>query len=108
MNLWQRIKFLLLTPTFAGSLIGLVALVLWPLGVPHMDLLAWLVLTPVGLGGCAIALAFEVKEDMEKWGWEGLTDALRRPSALFVANFLGHTPQALAGLAIGLYWRLGG
>ncbi len=72
-----------------------------------MDVVAWLVLTPVGLGGCAIALAFEVKEDMEKWGWEGLTDALRSPSPLFIVNFLGHTPQALVGLAIGLYWRFG-
>ena len=72
-----------------------------------MDLLSWVVLTPVGLGGAAIALSVEVHEDLEVWGWEGLLEALKHPSEQFLLGFLGHTPQALISLAIGLYWRLG-
>lgn len=108
MKLLDRLKFLLQTPTFAGSLLGGVALAMWGLtSLSHMDVVAWLVLTPVGLGGCAIALAFEVKEDMERWGWKGLGDALSRPSPMFLLSFFGHVPQALVGLGIGLYWRFG-
>ena len=102
-----RLKFLLQTPTLAGSVVGFIALSLWPLGVPYMDLLSWVVLTPVGLGGAAIALSVEVREDLEVWGWEGLLEALKHPSQQFLWGFLGHTPQALAGLFICLYWRLG-
>ena len=99
-------KQVIATPTFAGTILGFLALALWlAWSVPYTDIAAVVLLGSVGVGGSGIALWCEVKRDQQVWGWVGLWRALRRPSLWLWGGLLGHLFQALAALAIVIFWR---
>lgn len=91
-------------PSFAFTCSGLICLPLWLLGVPFADVGAFGSFLLVGCG-TAIALWAEVKRDQQEWSWQGLWQALRRPSKWFLGGFLTHVSQLLAAVAIALLWR---
>jgi|SRR3990172_6616991 len=98
------------TPTFAFTTGGIAALI-----VHHalrkkigLDVVAFVLLTLAGVGGCAMAIAGEVRNKGHVWGWAGIVKSLRSPSRTFRVAFGAHVTQALLAGAIAASWRFGG
>ena len=86
------------TPSFWGTVIGIVAL------CTGYYLLAGLLLIAVGYGGCGIALSIGVNEDRDPWRCDTVIEAVinavryQRDGCLW--GLLSHFPQAIIGTII--------
>lgn len=97
------------TPTFAFTILGLLCLALHnrTAAGKHMglDAPAFVLLSLAGVGGCAMAIAGEVRDKGNTWDWNGIVRSLARPSRTFKVAFGSHLGQALVAGVIAATWR---
>lgn len=55
-------------------------------------------------GGVAMALASEVRDKKQEWGWVGLYRSLKRPSKQFYVGLFSHLPQLVISLMLATRW----
>lgn len=104
----MRVPGFIPTPTFAGTLVGLLSLVLhWCVSSSyHLDIVAFAALVTVGLGGLGIALHVYAQEQNRPWSWRPLLSAAK-PSRRVLTGFYGHLAQAAVAFTIAMFWKFG-
>ena len=100
------VKHQLQTPSAGFTALGLIAL-LGSRRVKNADVVAFLALLLAGTG-TSLALASEVRDRGQEWGWRGLVRCMRHPSRKFWRAFISHFGQLLIALLIAFrWWRRG-
>lgn len=92
------------TPTMLFSTLGFASLLLFALtNNKYSILLSYIMLNLAG-GGVAMAMASEVRDKKQEWGWKGLWVSKRNLSKLFFVGFWGHIFQFIIAHTIAIYW----